>query len=310
MRRSCLILLGLALGACAGRGSLVVRKAAPPAPQPAALPTLEPLVQPSPSPSPAPAGKSPARKKKARPPKPGEREKSWKKVPNRAFAVGEKLSFAVQFGNITAGYAVLSIPGLVQVEGRPAFHILAETRSHPAFDPFFKVRDRIDSYLDAEYAFSWRYEKRLREGKYQADASYIFDQRAGLLREPAKGREAPLPPAAQDVLGCFYYFRTQDLSPGAEVRIPVAADDMKSYELKVQVLGRERVKTLAGDFDCLKVRPQLSFQGVFQQKGEVFVWVTDDVRRIPVKVSSKIAIGSISVILQNAEWAEPEAAKP
>jgi hypothetical protein len=53
------------------------------------------------------------------------------------------------------------------------------------------------------------------------------------------------------------------------------------------------------------VQPHLTFQGVFQQKGEVLIWLTDDVRRIPVMVRSKIAIGSININLQDAEWVEP-----
>lgn len=229
----------------------------------------------------------------------------WKKVPNRAFTAGEKLTFAVQYGNVTAGYATLSIPEVLDIGGRPVFHVVGEAKTHPFFETFFKVRDRLETNIDVDYAISWRYEKHLHEGGYIADASYDYDQRAGMIREPAKGKEAPMPISSQDVLSCFYWFRTQPMEIGSEATVQVTADDMKSYGLKVDVLRKERVKTLAGEFDCVVVQPHLTFQGVFQQKGEVFIWLTDDARRIPVMVRSKIVIGSININLQDAEWVEP-----
>jgi len=157
-----------------------------------------------------------------------------------------------------------------------------------------------------DHAFSWHYEKHIHEGGFRADASYVYDQRAHVMREPAKGKQVPMPLLAQDVLSCFYYFRTLNTAPGDHLLIPVTADDSKSYQLSVDVLRRERVSCLAGDFDCLVVIPHLAFKGVFQQKGEVTMWVTDDIRRIPVLIKSKIAIGSININLKDAEWVEPQ----
>ena len=258
---------------------------------PAALalsPTTKAKLQPRPTPAPA-----------------GEAKKhGWVKVPNKAFTVGEKLTFAVQYGNITAGYATMSLTEVLAESGRPVYHLVAEAKTHPFFDKIFSVNDRIESFIDVDYIFPWRYEKHLHEGSYKADAVYRFDQRAGKMLEPDKGKAEDMPIASQDVLSCFYFFRTMDMTVGSEQTIHVSADDMKSYELKVNVLRKERVSSLAGDFDCVVVQPHLKFQGVFQQKGEVFVWITDDERRIPVKVKSKIAIGSININLQDADWVE------
>jgi len=226
-------------------------------------------------------------------------------VPNQAYTVGEKLTFAVQYGALTAGYATLSIPEVIQRGNRPVFHVVAEATSLQFFDLFFKVHDVLDSYIDVDDAFSWGYEKHLREGGYQADAVYDYDQDSGMIREPAKGKQAPMPFASQDVLSCFYYFRTQPMAVGSVVAIPVTADNMKSYQLTVNVLRKERVSTLAGVFDCVVVQPHLAFQGVLRQRGEVFLWVTDDQRRLPVLIRSKIVIGSININLQNAQWVQP-----
>ena len=233
------------------------------------------------------------------------RRYGWPVVPNHAFTVGETLTFAVQYGGMTAGYATLAIPDLLRLEGRPCFHVVASAKTIPFFESFFTVLDRIESGIDVDSAFSWHYEKHIHEGGFLSDASYVYDQRAHRMREPAKGKQVTMPPLAQDVLSCFYYFRTLKLAPGDHITVPVTADDWKSYVLAVDVLRRERRDCLAGTFDCLVVVPHMAFKGVFQQKGEVTLWVTDDQRHIPVYIKSKIAIGSININLKDAEWVEP-----
>lgn len=232
------------------------------------------------------------------------REK-WTKRVNRAYAVGEKLTFAVQYFKLTGGYATLTVTEMSGQQGRPCLHVVAEAKSLASFEWIIKVRDRIETFIDAEALIPWRYEKHLREGGYSADAFYIFDQRSHKMLEPDKGKSADILPETQDVLSCFYWFRTMDLKVGDSSWIKVAADDMKSYDLKIDVLRKERVSTLAGDFDCILVQPHLQFEGVFQQKGDIFIWITDDERRIPVKIKSKIALGSINLNLQDAEWVQP-----
>lgn len=232
----------------------------------------------------------------------------WIKKKNKAFTVGERLKFAVQYFNITGGFATLSIPSYTIQSGRPTFHIQAIAESHSSFDWIIRVRDIIDSFMDVDYLFSWKYSKHIREGSYRQDSDYIYDQREAHEVIDDNNLRTKIAPETQDVLSSFYYFRTLKLEPGDVVTIPVAADDMKFYELVVRVLHREKnVQTLAGTFDTIVVVPELKFNGVFQQKGEVRIWLTDDERHIPVKIRSKIIIGAINITLQEAQWVEPPA---
>ena len=59
------------------------------------------------------------------------------------------------------------------------------------------------------------------------------------------------------------------------------------------MIRKERIVTAAGEFDTVVVNPLLKFEGIFQRKGEVYLWLTDDSRKMPVRMKSKIAIGSI-----------------
>lgn len=67
--------------------------------------------------------------------------------------------------------------------------------------------------------------------------------------------------------------------------------------MEVKVHKRERIQVPAGTFDCVLVEPMLKSEGVFKSKGSILVWLSDDARRIPVLVRTKVPVGSISVSL-------------
>ncbi|MEW6516987.1 MAG: DUF3108 domain-containing protein [candidate division FCPU426 bacterium] len=220
--------------------------------------------------------------------------------PNQAFAPGEKLLFSVEYLGIAAGFATLSVePGPI-MNGRQTLHLIATARTHPAFEWFFKVRDRIESFFDAAGLFSWRYEKHLREGGYSNDSVLIYDQVQNQVIKDEGRTRVPAAPLTQDVLSEFYFYRAVAPPVGQELTIPVVADDGKSYEVIVKSVRREKVRVPAGEFNCIVVQPQMKFEGVFQSKGEINIWLTDDVRRVPVLVKSAIIIGTIDVVLRDA----------
>ena len=74
-------------------------------------------------------------------------------------------------------------------------------------------------------------------------------------------------------------------------------DSKKVWDVEVRVLKKQRIKVPAGTFDTVKIQPMMESEGIFDSKGEIYIWITDDERRIPVKVKSEILIGSITAIL-------------
>jgi hypothetical protein len=223
---------------------------------------------------------------------------------NTAFLPGESLTFSVEYFGIAAGIATLDVATGEAINGRPVLHLVATARTHPAFEWIFKVRDRIESFFDAQGLFSWRYEKHLREGSYSNDSVLLYDQPGRKVIKDEGRTVVPAPAWAQDVLSEFYFFRTQAFQVGDSVNIPVVADDGKTYEVLVSVLRRETVTGPAGTFACLVVSPALKFEGLFQQKGKILIWVTDDAHRVPVLIKSQIVIGTIDVVLRNATVVE------
>ncbi|MBI5730868.1 MAG: DUF3108 domain-containing protein, partial [Ignavibacteriales bacterium] len=95
----------------------------------------------------------------------------FRKLENRAFKLGEKLTFEVNYGFVTAGIAEYSIPKIVKLAGRDVYNVVFNVSSVSAFDPFYKVRDHYETYIDVEGIFPWRFEQHIREGGYSHDFS-------------------------------------------------------------------------------------------------------------------------------------------
>jgi hypothetical protein len=220
-------------------------------------------------------------------------------APAKAFGARESLKFSVQYGIIHAGNAWLEIPEVRQYQGHEVYLLRARAESNAFFSRFYKVRERIESYWDRRGLYSRRYVEDRREGKFRQQSDIVFDP----ARNEAiysDGRTFPVPARVQDALSAFYYFRTQALPVGGSIVFHYHASQ-KSQPLQVKVLGRERVHTPAGTFDCIGIEPILKAGGIFKNSGRLVIWVTADERRMPVLMKSKVAIGSISVVLVEAK---------
>ena len=220
---------------------------------------------------------------------------------NHAFKEGEKLTFDVNYGFVTAGIAVMAIPTIKRISGREAYHVTFEVNSVPSFDMFYKVRDRYETYIDVEGLFPWRFEQHIREGGYTRDFSAFFDQRKGKAKT-SEG-EYSIPLYVNDIVSAFYYARTLDYS-NMKVNDLIHLQNFykdKVYNLDVKYLGKEVVEVPAGKFECIIVEPLVKEGGLFKHEGNIIVWLTNDELKMPVKVRTKVVIGYVEAKLTNYE---------
>lgn len=222
-------------------------------------------------------------------------------VENLAFGSGEKLSFDINYGFINAGTATLEVARMIEYKDRPCYQIVSRAMSNKVFSTFFKVEDRIESILDAEGIYSWRFEKNLREGGYKADRMYEFDQPRELVYY--EGDTIDVPPVVQDALSVMYFVRTQELQVGKSVFVDNFIDG-DQFPLEIKVVKRESIDVEAGHFDCIVLEPMTQSVGVFKNEGGLTVWLTDDRLKMPVLMKSKVLVGSISAELTDYELGE------
>jgi Protein of unknown function (DUF3108). len=223
---------------------------------------------------------------------------SLRSIPQSAFTVGEHLIFDVGFSFITAGEASFEIFGADSIHGRECYRVVFTVKSVPSFSWIYKVEDRYETVLDAKGIFPWKFIQHVREGGYRHDFTAEFDQLHGLAN--ANNKSYPIPPYVHDVVSAFYYVRTMDFSKSRVGQKYLLRNFFKdtTYRLAVKFLGRQQLSVDAGLFNTIIVEPLIQEGGLFKSNGRVILWLTDDERRIPVKVSTKVVVGSIDAELR------------
>lgn len=236
-------------------------------------------------------------------------ELNIRKIEHNAFKVGERLLYDVKYKFIKVGEAEISIPEIVDYNGRKCYRAVFRVWSLPFFSVFYKVEDKYESLIDVDGIFPWRFEQRIREGGYKRDFYAEFDH-VNLIAKTSEG-VFPIPRYAQDVFSAFYYARTQDYSdkkPGDRMKLENFYRN-KTYPLEIKYLGEQTVKVKAGTFKCVVVEPLIVEGGLFKAKGRFLLWITNDDKKIPVKMSAEIPIGDIDGELRYFEGVEKINAK-
>jgi hypothetical protein len=217
------------------------------------------------------------------------------KSPILPFTEGEDLIYEISWFGIPAGTGRLHVKEKIVKDGREVFHIAYSALSSELFSHFYKVDDTAETFMDAAGLFPWSFKLKVREGRTKRDVETLFDQighKAAFKKDKDKPVEVSIPPAVQDAFSSLYYLRTKNLIVGEKIVIDVF-EDKKNWQVEVNVLKKERIKIYSGEVDTILVKPLLKYEGIFQRKGDVYIWLTDDDRKIPVQVRTKVIIGSV-----------------
>jgi hypothetical protein len=221
---------------------------------------------------------------------------------------GEAFTYEITYFGVLAGEVVLSTQPPKMIGERRVYHFRADIESSPVFTLFYRMKDYVESFWDYEGLFSHRYHVVLDEKSQTRDALELYDHvrrqsfywnrwnhvKKGYV-ETRERRE--MVPFGQDALSQLYYLRAQQLEVGKPVNYPAIADG-KSWEVRGEVLRRERRDTVLGPRDCFVLKPHIYYEGKLQKKGEILLWMTDDEHRYPVHLESKVKLGTIHMTLK------------
>ncbi len=214
------------------------------------------------------------------------------------FGHGERLLYSISWYSIVGGTAELKVEER-EYEGVPVYRVLSLAKSSTIVSLFFPVEDRIESLIHRDTLTALRLDVKQRQGKRRRARVTEFDQvnHTATVIKNGKTKVFEIPPGAQDSLSVLYYFRSLPrIKVGETVTIDVHESN-KNWRLAIEGLNRERIKTGAGEFQTIRTKAKVEFEGVFLERGDVYVWFTDDERRLPVRMDSKIKVGQISAKL-------------
>ncbi len=218
---------------------------------------------------------------------------------NEAFKRGEVLEFRMHYGIIDAGVASLSVTDeAMQIGGRRTFHVVGLGKSKGAFDWFFKVRDRYETYIDEQAIVPWLFVRRVKEGGYTCEQDYIFNHFNQKVNV-GQNKMYDIEPNMQDMVSAFYHARTMDLSgaKAGDIYSINAFVDKEVFPVKIKFVAREVVTTDLGTFKCLKFRPIIQQGRIFKHEEDLNIWITDDKNHIPINGQADVLVGSIKMEL-------------
>lgn len=188
---------------------------------------------------------------------------------------------------VRAGRATLEVlphekPGLWRIQSR--------AWANSFFQKFYPVSDTIFSVIDSAGIYPVHFEKNLHEGSYEAHIKSWFNQETH--KAWLQDTIIDIEPFTHDILSAFYFIRTNKIEPGKTFWMD-AVSGKKKYKLKVVCSKRETIEIPAGKFKCVVVEPKVVDVGLFRAKGRLWIWLTDDEHHTPIRMKSKIPVGSI-----------------
>jgi hypothetical protein len=202
----------------------------------------------------------------------------------------ENLSYDIYWLGIYVGNAVIEA-----VNDQGTLRITSRINSTPFISTFYTVEDYAESLIRDGRSIHFRIKQR--EGRYKSDKETIFDvsNKKVIYFDYLKNKkkEYDIDSVIWDVISGFYYLRTLPLVIGKVIYIDIF-DSNKLLKAEVSVLRKEKVKVSGiGEVATVVVKPDLKSEGLFHRKGDIFIWFTDDEKRIPVKVETKVPIGKV-----------------
>jgi len=215
--------------------------------------------------------------------------------------IGEKMKFSVGWEFVHAGTAEINISG----HGKNGYKVHNFARTNSFFDMFKKVRDTLTSegLCVGQNMQSTLFTTDQMEKTYKAkkEVQFLYKQNKVQYTKNGKIKLYDVPAGYLNVLDAFYLTRISPPSQDKPLSIPIF-DSAEKYHVVVKLLKKDKLIAPWGkQVDCLVVQPELQTEGVFTSVGTIKIWLTDDARRIPLKITAKIKIGRIVVKMTSYE---------
>ena len=218
------------------------------------------------------------------------------------FQDGEVLQYRLRYGFITAAEATIKVTNSdLKFDNKPTYRLSVDAHTSGTFDVFYKIRDRYDSYIDKTDLLPYFYQENIREASYKRQDKARFNQDG---KKVVSNRGTFTSPTTQtfDLVSAYYFARSLDVSKmkvGDTFKLNYFLQDEISA-LEVEYVGKETIKSKLGNIRCLKFSPSIKPGRIFKKDSRLYLWVTDDGNRVPVKAQVEILVGAVTMELKSA----------
>ncbi len=219
------------------------------------------------------------------------------------FKEGEILKYKLKYGFITAAEATIKVLASdLKFDDKPTYRLNVDASTSGTFDIFYKVRDRYDSYIDKDNLTPYFYQENIREANYKRQDKARFYQDG---KKVVANSGTFTTPTTQtfDLVSAYYFARSLDITKlkvGDLFKLNYFLGDEIS-QLQIEYVGKEVIKSKLGNIRCLKFSPSIKPGRIFKKDSKLYLWITDDGNRVPVKAEVEILVGSVTLEIKSAE---------
>ena len=201
--------------------------------------------------------------------------------------IGETLVYDAKFGPIKLGKGMMRVAGIDTIRGVESLHIIFHLQ---ASSVFYRLDDRMDSWIGLSDFASRRFVQDFHEGGRERLNTYEIYPDSGFYRREGVDTTMVTSPHPLDDAAFFYFVRNIEMEPGHRYEFNNYFKPDRN-PIVLEVLARDTIEVPAGRFPVLEVRPIIRGNGIFREAADARLWLTDDSRRIVVKIKSRFSFG-------------------
>ena len=221
------------------------------------------------------------------------------------FKVGETLTYDVSWSAyVTAGTAVITVKEKKPSYNSTAYYVVAEGRPTPLVSKLYSLYYKLDSLIDTYTLLPQRGSIYSEEGSRHRFRTTLFDRKSNMAHfeyqvDGTAKADLAVSPVAQDVLSAIYVIRAVPFRSGERMTMPIC-DNGINYKLQIDTTGPESVKTGLGAVSALRLDLTIFDARNARVGRNTALWMSDDARRLPVKLRADLTVGSFNLVLREA----------
>ena len=210
------------------------------------------------------------------------------------WAPGERFEYSLKLGIFNVGRATLEVVGIDTIRDVPCYHVVFTIRGRALV---YSLADTLESWFGVDDLVSRRFEQNGNDDGRVYSRRFVIDAARGLWVRNGVDTGATVTQPL-DEASFFYFARTLPFND-RDTYVLTRYFRADRNPVTIRVLGRQTVSVPAGRFAAVAVRPIFKSRGIFAEGGEATVWFSDDAARIPVRIRSRMSIGTLDLSLRS-----------
>lgn len=221
-----------------------------------------------------------------------------KNISNNSYIINKKFNYQLEFENISAGNAFIAI---TEDESKDIKILKLESKikTNRFLDFFYKIRDQINIDMNLNDFSLLKVKNKIREGKYKRNHSASVDMKS--MEVIINKKRHPISNKIYSPLSVIFSLRNKLLKDNDIYNYSTySSGELK--DINISVIGKENIRTPYGAYDTIILSPKsMDGKSTIKNKGDMKIWLTNDEKRLPIKIEIKLKHGSILLQLHDIE---------